>query len=97
MQKDTPRDIVIATGQTQTLRQFAAGVFAELGLELDDHLNLDTALLRPSEVARTELDVTRARAELGWSAVSKLSGVTKHLVNCELNGQLGPVPWAPGT
>ena len=96
MRQDTPQDIVIATGQTQTLRQFAASVFAELGLELDAHLDIDDALLRPSEVVRTELDVSRARSELGWSAKSKLSDVTRNLVACELQGQLGPAPWAPG-
>ncbi len=96
VRRDTPGDIIIGTGQTQSLRQFAASVFAQLGLELDAHLDSDAALLRPTELLRTELDVTRAREELGWSAQSKLAGVTKHLVDCELNGDLGPVPWASG-
>ena len=94
VQKDTPGDVVIATGHTQTLRQFAAGVFSELGLRLDDHLDINASLLiRPSEVVRTELDVAKARNELGWSAKSKLSDVTKLLVQCERERQLGPVPW----
>ena len=53
MQKSEPSDIVIATGQTQTLRQFAGGVFSELGLVLEDHLKINASLLRPSEVVRT--------------------------------------------
>ena len=94
MQQDNPGDVVIATGQTQTLRQFAAGVFSELGLVLEDHLDLNPSLLRPSEVIRTELDVSHARAQLGWSAKSRLSDVTKLLVRCERDRQLGPVPWS---
>jgi GDPmannose 4,6-dehydratase len=96
LRQDTPSDLVIATGKTQTLRQFAQSVFAELGLELEAHLDADASLLRPTEVARTELDVTRAREELGWSAKSVLAGVTKNLVACELTGQLGPLPWVDG-
>jgi GDPmannose 4,6-dehydratase len=93
MRRDIASDVVIATGQTQTLRQFAAGIFSELGLVLEDHLDISPALLRPSEVVRTELDVTTARDQLGWSAKSKLSDVTKLLVTCERERQLGPVPW----
>ncbi len=97
MRRDEPSDIVIGTGQTQTLRQFAANVFSELGLTLEAHLDTDASLLRPTEVARTELDVTRAATELGWMAKSKLAGVTKNLVECELKGQLGPLPWVSGS
>jgi GDPmannose 4,6-dehydratase len=96
MRRDTPTDCLFATGQTHTLREFAAGVFAELNLELDKYLDIDQTLLRPTEVLRNELDPSRARMELGWSAHSKMRDVTSHLIACDLKGQLGPVPWKPG-
>ena len=96
MRRDTPGDCLFATGQTHSLREFAASVFAELNLELDRYLDSDDTLLRPSEVLRSELDPSRARAELGWSAQSMMADVTAHLVACDLKGQLGPVPWKPG-
>ena len=96
MQQDQPEDYVIGTGETSSLKDFAACVFTALGLKIEDHLDFDTALLRPSEVTCTQLDVGRARAELGWAAQSKMREVTAHLVACELNAQLGPAPWASG-
>ena len=96
IRRDQPGDCLFATGETHSLREFAASVFAELKLELDAHLDIDDALLRPSEVLRSELDPSRARAELGWSAQSRMAQVTAHLVACDLKGQLGPVPWKPG-
>jgi GDPmannose 4,6-dehydratase len=97
MQRDAPVDCLFATGQTHTLREFAASVFAELGLELEEHLDIDRALLRPTEVLRNELDPARAKALLGWSAASAMQDVTKHLVACDLKGALGPLPWQPGS
>jgi GDPmannose 4,6-dehydratase len=96
MQRETPDDCLFATGQTHSLREFAASVFAELGLELDKYLDIDQALLRPTEVLRNELDPARAKSLLGWSASSAMPDVTKHLVACDLKGELGPLPWQPG-
>ena len=95
-QRDKASDYVIATGETHSLRYFAASVFSELGLDLEDHLDVDPSLRRPSEVARMQLDVSRAKTELGWTARSTMRDVASHLVACELKGQLGPVPWRSG-
>ena len=96
MQQDSPEDCLLATGQTNSLREFAASVFAELDLELGRYLDSDNSLLRPSEVLRSELDPAKARLKLGWSAKSKMADVTRHLVACDLNGELGPLPWKAG-
>jgi GDPmannose 4,6-dehydratase len=96
LQQPAPSDFVIATGETRSLRDLVAAVFAEFGLNMDDHVDIDDALMRPSEVDRTLLNPSRAKKELDWSATSRMSELCKLLVDCERTGLVGPVPWASG-
>jgi GDPmannose 4,6-dehydratase len=68
MQTKTPEDVVIATGTSMSLRQFAEAAFDAVGLDLSRHLVIDPALLRPNEIRESRADPTRAKALLGWQA-----------------------------
>jgi GDPmannose 4,6-dehydratase len=94
LQHDEPDDYVIATGHTRPLSDLVGAVFARLGLDWRDHVDIDETLFRPSEMQRVELNPSRARERLGWSAESKMENVVAHLVDCALDGSLGPVPWS---
>jgi GDPmannose 4,6-dehydratase len=95
LQHDQPDDYIIATGETRSLSDLIAAVFARLDLDWRDHVDTDETLFRPTELQRVELSPARARERLGWVAQSKMEDVVSHLVACALDETLGPVPWAP--
>lgn len=80
LQRERPEDFVIATGETNTLRDFVASVFSNFGLDWQDHVDFDPSLMRPSELLVSRADPGKARRELGWRAQYKMKDVTRLLV-----------------
>jgi len=68
LQAAEPDDYVIATGQTYSVREFLAAVFARLDLDWREHVETDRRYFRPSEVDVLCGDVSKARRKLGWEA-----------------------------
>ena len=66
LQRDTPDDYVIATGETHTVREFCDLAFARVGLRWQEHVVVDPALFRPAEVDLLLGDASKAREVLGW-------------------------------
>jgi GDPmannose 4,6-dehydratase len=68
LQQDSPRDLVIATGTTHKLEDFVAEAFAVHGLDWREHVDVSQEFFRPTDIAYSGGDPTRAREALGWSA-----------------------------
>lgn len=83
LQQDKPDDFVIATGQSHSLEYFVAAVFAALGLDWHDHVDVDQSLFRPSEIDRSVGNPAKAQRLLGWSATMAMSDITMALVASE--------------
>ena len=66
LQRDEPRDYVIATGRTHSVREVCELAFDELGLDWSAWVRSDEKLVRPAEIDVLVGDASRARAELGW-------------------------------
>jgi GDPmannose 4,6-dehydratase len=66
MQQDTPKDYVVATGKTHSVRQLLDLAFGHAGLDYRNHIEVDPELLRPAEVFHLRGDYEKARLELGW-------------------------------
>ena len=66
LQRDEPRDYVIATNTANTIRDLCEIAFARVGLNWQDHVESDPRFMRPTEIAASRGDYTRARIELGW-------------------------------
>jgi GDPmannose 4,6-dehydratase len=66
LQKDEPDDYIIATGETHSVRDFLAETFSYLGLNWEDHLEIDPKYYRPAEVELLIGDASKARMNLGW-------------------------------
>lgn len=64
---DVPEDYVIATGRTVSLEYFIAKVFSQYGLNWEDYVEIDHALLRPTDILAGRADPSKVRAALGWS------------------------------
>jgi len=84
LQKDEPRDFVIATGKTHTLAEFTAAVFAHFNLDWKSHIEQDASLMRPSDIEANQADPTLAASVLGWKAKVSLPVLTAKLAADEL-------------
>jgi GDPmannose 4,6-dehydratase len=66
MRQDKPRDYVIGTGESHTVREFCELAFGHVGLDWERFVEVDPRYLRPTEVDELRADPTRAMSELGW-------------------------------
>ena len=81
LQIEKPQDFVIATGETHSLRDFVASVFAELGLDYQEHVDTDPELLRPSDIRRSCGNPARAREILHWEAKTKMAEIARKMLS----------------
>ena len=80
LQQKTARDYVIATGKTHSLLDFADRVFSYCGLQLNDHLIIDSQLYRPSDISYSALDPSLIFHDLGWSATVSFPEIAQLMV-----------------
>ena len=83
LQHAQPDDYVIATGETNSLRDFVVITLRLLGLEWDDHVETQSALFRPTEIMQSVGNSDKAHAVLGWKAETKLEGVIAKMIAAE--------------
>ncbi|MBX7074140.1 MAG: GDP-mannose 4,6-dehydratase [Pirellulales bacterium] len=84
LQQDEPDDFVIATGAKHSVRQLLDLAFAHAGLNADDHVEIDPALLRPAEVNTLCGDASKARAQLGWEPEVGFDALIRMMVDADL-------------
>jgi len=66
LQQDEPDDYVIATGESYSVREFLEKVFALLGMDWREYVEIDPRYFRPTEVEVLLGDASKARERLGW-------------------------------
>jgi len=66
LQQDKPDDYVIATGVNHSVRDLCEVAFGLAGLDYREHVVVDAANLRPSDVAELRGDASKAKAAFGW-------------------------------
>ena len=66
LQNKEPKDYVIATNETHTVKDFAEEVFKLANLDMSKYMVSTAALYRPHDVAFLLGDSTRAENDLGW-------------------------------
>ncbi len=81
LQQDHPADFIIATGITNSLRDFVDVAFEAVGLKSKDYLQIDSSLLRPSDLKYSSLDPTRIKSTLGWQSSFGLSDIIERMMN----------------
>lgn len=92
LQHDRPDDFVIATGRKHSTREFVATAFATVGLNYEQHVVIDQALIRPSEPVTLLGDASKASRELGWHPDTSFDELVRLMVEAELarQSQAGP-------
>ncbi len=66
LQQDKPKDYVLATGESHTVKEFLELAFNSVDLDYRDYVVVDPEFYRPCEVPFLRGDSTLARKELGW-------------------------------
>jgi GDPmannose 4,6-dehydratase len=80
LQQERPDDYVIATGESRKLEEFVAVAFACVDLNWQDYVITDSSLLRPTDLAISRGNPTKAREKLGWQAQYKMEDVVRMMV-----------------
>ena len=84
LQQPAPRDYVIGTGESHSVREFVEEAFRILDLDWQDHVVVDPALARPADVDSLVADPRRARAELGWKPAVDFPGLVRMMVEADV-------------
>ncbi len=100
LQAQDPRDYVIATGETHSVREFCEHAFAQVGLpltwrgtELDEVgvgpdgktlIRIDPQFFRPSEVDLLLGDSSAAREQLGWQPKVTFAELVRLMTQADL-------------
>lgn len=87
LQQEEPHDFLIATGESHRLEDFVDAVFKSHGLEWHEHVEIDPAFFRPTDIAVSRGDPTKAKEILGWHADYKMPDVAKMMVEADDAGQ----------
>lgn len=84
LQHDEPDDFVLATGETQTIRQFLDYTFEYLDLDWNDYVEIDPRYFRPTEVNLLLGDASKAKEKLGWTAKTSCRELAQLMVDHDL-------------
>ena len=88
LQQKTPKDYVIATGETHTVKEFLEETFNILGLDWKKYVKIDKDFMRPAEVPLLIGDSSKAEKELGWKPKIGFKQLVKMMVESDLNSLL---------
>lgn len=77
LQQSVPDDFIIATGQSNSLRDFVEAAFVSIGRKSAEFLVQDGSLLRPTEIKYSYADPRKIEQTLGWSAQNKMADVVR--------------------
>ncbi len=80
LQQDHPVDLVIATGETNSLEKFVDTAFACAGLDWHDYVVIDSTLYRPTDLMTSRANPSKALEKIGWKAKYKMEDVVKMMV-----------------
>lgn len=84
MQAETPDDYVLATGITQTVREFVEEAFAHVDLDWKEFVRYDERYERPAEVELLVGDASKAKRQIGWAPTTTFRDLVKIMVDADL-------------
>ena len=93
LQQQEPEDFVIATGIKHSVRELAETAFRHVGLDWQDHVELDPSLLRPAEVNTLCGDASKARAKLGWTPKVDFAQLVAMMVDADMKRVDRAIRW----
>lgn len=95
LQQDEPRDFVVGTGLSMTVRDFLEHSFRTCNLDWKDYVRFDERYLRPTEIDELQADPKLAREFLGWGSSVSPSEVAAEMVRADIRNLDGFQPDKP--
>lgn len=84
LQRDTPEDFVIGTGETHSVREFVQEAFSYVGLDWEKYVKTDPVYFRPTEVESLESDPGKAKDILGWEARIDFRDLVRIMIDADM-------------
>ena len=84
LQQDTPDDYVVATGETHSVRELCQVAFNHVGLNWEDHVEIDQEFFRPAEVDLLIGRPDKAARVLGWKPEVGFEELVTMMVDADL-------------
>lgn len=85
MQLDEPQDLVIATGQNHSLKEFIDCAFTQLGMDWREHVIQDEQFVRPTDISSNRGNPSKAEVILGWKPQYYMEDVVKKMLEATLS------------
>lgn len=80
LQQPQPRDYVLATGETHSVKEFLTAAFKLANIDYTKHVNINEDLFRPAEVDYLCGRATKAETELLWKPIYSFDALVQDMV-----------------
>ena len=84
LQNEHPEDFVVGTGENHSVREFLEETFSYAGLNMEEHVRIDSRYFRPTEVEDLVADTTRAKTKLNWDPTIKIKDLVRIMVDADM-------------
>jgi len=84
LQQSKADDYVVASGETHSVRELCQIAFSHAGLDWQEHVVVDPALVRPAEVDLLIGDASKARRVLGWAGKHSFRQLIEMMVDADV-------------
>jgi GDPmannose 4,6-dehydratase len=92
LQQPKPEDFVIATGKTHSVQELLKTAFSAVGLDWQEHVEIDPKLIRPAEVDHLCGDSAKAQRRLGWEPTKDFFQLIEMMVAADLKIVQSSIP-----
>jgi GDPmannose 4,6-dehydratase len=84
LQQQQPDDFIIASGETQSVRELVECAFNCVGLNWEDYVSVDPAFYRPDEPVQLVGNINKIKTKLGWRPQYSFEELIELMVNHDL-------------
>lgn len=84
LQQDKPKDYVIGTNTSFSVKDACKIAFEHVGLNWEDHVISNDKLTRPTEITELKGDYSLAKKELGWEPKTSFEDLMNLMVDADL-------------
>ncbi len=84
LQQDEPGDYVVATGEMHSVREFVQVAFDLVGLDWNEHVEIDPRYFRPTDVEELRGDASKAERDLGWRSETTFPKLVRLMLDADL-------------
>lgn len=85
MQNSEPKDYVLATGESHSVREWMEAAFKSQNLDPYKYYKQDERFMRPSDIPEIRGDASLIKQDLGWEAQTKYDELVRLMVEADLN------------